>query len=98
MSRATDSPLKLPVKFLLVTSVKKPILGNKVIEMKDNSQDIRFSVEAHLEADVLGHYVQMSEKGLSNKCSNKENGTNNWRGDAFTEMRYMIFVFGLLNN
>jgi len=71
---------ELPVKFLLLARVKNPILGNKVIEVKDNSQVNRFGVEAHLEADVLGHYVQMSEKGLSNKCCNKENATNNWRG------------------
>jgi len=68
---------KLPVKFLLVVRVKKPILGNKVMEVKGDSQDNRFSVEAHLEADVLGHYVQMGERGLSNRCGKKENGTYN---------------------
>jgi hypothetical protein len=55
--------------------VKKSILGNKVIEVKGNSQDNRFSVEAHIEADVFGRYIQMSEKGLGNKCyKNKKMG------------------------
>ena len=51
--------------------MNKPILGNKVIKVKGNSQDNRFSVEPHLEADMLGHYTQKSEKGLGNKCYKK---------------------------
>ena len=47
--------------------VNDPILGNKVIDVKGNIQDNHFGVDTYLEADVLGSYIQMSEKGLSNK-------------------------------
>jgi hypothetical protein len=58
---------QLPVKFLLVARVNKPLLGNKAIEVKGNSQGNRFRVRAHLEVDVLGRYVKTSSKGLGNK-------------------------------
>ena len=48
--------------------VNKPILGNKVIEVKGNIHCNRFGIDAQLGVDVLGRYVQTSEKGLGNKC------------------------------
>ena len=62
--------------------MNKPILGNKVIEVKGNRQDNCFGVEAHLEADVLGRYKQTSEKGLGTKSYKKVNGAYNWMGEC----------------
>ena len=35
--------------------------------------------------------------GLAIGAVKKENGRYDWRGNGFTEMQYMIYVFGLLN-
>jgi hypothetical protein len=83
------------MEFLLIARVNKPILGNKVIKVKGNSQDNCFSVELHLEVDMLGRYTQMSEKGLGIKCYKKRK----WdvRSDGGMDLqkcdiRYMFLV------
>ena len=53
--------------------------------MKGSSQDNFFSVEVHLEADVLGHCIQTSEKGPSISAIKKKMGCMIGLGNGFTE-------------